>query len=140
MTDPTAPLAVPEGFQAVPAAPVLAMVRFQVPDVAAAEFAVGADGSLAALASARGFRGGRLVRAVDDPEAWVLVTEWDGPGAWRRALGGFELRQLLTPLLGWALDAPGAFEILVDRDGPGDAVRRHESALAPDAATATPGH
>jgi hypothetical protein len=116
------------------------MVRFQVPERVVDEYVAGAEGSLGALARARGFQGGRLVRAVDDPDAWVLVTEWDGPGAWRRALGGFEVRQLLSPLLGWALDAPGAFEILVDQTGPGDAVRRHGSSLAPDAATATPGH
>ncbi|WP_232303989.1 antibiotic biosynthesis monooxygenase [Pseudofrankia sp. DC12] len=138
MTDPAAP-AVPDRFHALPAAPVLAMVRFQVPDASFGVFAGGAEATLAALAQARGFQGGRLARAVDDPDAWVLVTQWDGPGAWRRALGGFEVRQLLAPLLGWALDAPGAFEILVDRGGPGDAVRRHESSLAPDAATAAPG-
>lgn len=140
MTDPTGRPATPDNFQIPPAAPVLAMVRFQVPDAVLGEFVTGAEGTLAALARARGFHSGRLARAVDDPDAWVLVTEWDGPGAWRRALGGFEVRQQLSPLLGWALDAPGAFEILVEQAGPGDAVRRHGSSLAPDAATATPGH
>jgi hypothetical protein len=113
-----------------PAAPVLAVVRFQVPDDAAGAFAAGAERVLAALCGAAGFRAGRLARAVDDPGAWTLVTEWDGPGTWRRALGGFDVRLELAPLLAWALDAPGAFEVLVAHDGPGQPARRHGSALA----------
>jgi hypothetical protein len=70
----------------------------------------------------------------------VLVTEWDGPGAWRRALGGFDVKMELTPLLAHAVDAPGAFEVLVGQDGPAAPLRHHGSALAPDAATAAPGH
>jgi hypothetical protein len=136
------------------AAPVLALVRFRLsaptdedgasggqPAAAAAgaEFAAAAERALAAFTRSVGFRSGRLARAVDDPDAWVLATEWDGPGAWRRALGGFDVRCELTPLLVHAIDAPGAFEVLVGQDGPTAPPSRHGSALAPDAATAGPG-
>jgi hypothetical protein len=122
------------------AAPVLAMVRFEVPEDAGAAFAAGAERALAALAAAPGYRAGRLARAVDEPGHWALVTEWAGPGAWRRALGGFEARQALAPLLGWAVDAPGAFEVLLGQDSPTAPPTRYGSARAADAATAAPGH
>ncbi|WP_083418234.1 antibiotic biosynthesis monooxygenase family protein [Pseudofrankia sp. BMG5.36] len=127
------------------AAPVLAIVRFRLPagsgeTAMAGEFAAGADRALTALGQADGYRAGRLARAVDDPDEWVLVTEWDGPGAWRRALGRFDVKIELTPLLVHAVDAPGAFEVLVGQDSPAAASRRYGSALAPDAATAAPGH
>ncbi|MBX6390879.1 MAG: antibiotic biosynthesis monooxygenase [Frankia sp.] len=128
---------------------MLAIVRFRLPadqaegteraDAAAAGFAAGAERALAALAQAAGYRAGRLARAVDDPAEWVLVTEWAGPGAWRRALSRFDVRVELTPLLAHAVDAPGAFEVLVGQDGPDGATHRHGSSLASDAATAAPG-
>jgi len=130
-------------------APVVAMLRFRLPAGAvgpagasgpASGFAAGAERALAALGRAAGYRAGRLGRAVDAPDEWVLVTEWDGPGAWRRALGGFDVKMELTPLLAHAVDAPGAFEVLVGQDGPAAPLRHHGSALAPDAATAAPGH
>ncbi|WP_238438126.1 antibiotic biosynthesis monooxygenase, partial [Frankia nepalensis] len=130
-------------------APVLAMVRFRLPAASGetagpaarlvTEFAAGAERALAALGQAAGYRSGRLARAMDDPAEWVLVTEWDGPGAWRRALGRFDVKLELTPLLVHAVDVPGAFEVLVGQDSPAAAPRRHGSALAPDAATAAPG-
>jgi hypothetical protein len=121
---------------------VLAIVRFRLAGGAAAaeEFAAGADRALLALAQADGYRAGRLARAVDDPDEWVLVTEWAGPGAWRRALGRFDVKMELTPLLACAVDVPGAFEVLVSQDGPGATPRRFGSARAADAATAAPGH
>jgi hypothetical protein len=122
------------------AAPVLAMVRFRLPDGPTGDFLDGAERALSALSQGAGYRSGRIARAIDDPGEWVLVTEWDGPGFWRRALGRFDVKMELTPLLTHAVDAPGAFEVLVDHDGPDMSPRRHGSALAPDAATATPGH
>ena len=128
-------------------APVVAMLRFRLAGASGlggaagsdAGFAAGAERALAALGRAAGYRSGRLARAVDDPDEWVLVTEWDGPGAWRRALGGFDVKMELTPLLAHAVDAPDAFEVLVGQDGPAAPLRHHGSGLAPDAATAAPG-
>ncbi|MCL9796596.1 peptidoglycan-binding protein, partial [Frankia sp. AgKG'84/4] len=91
--------------------------------------------ALDALAVARGFRSGRLARALDAPESWLLITEWDGPGPWRRALSSFEVRRTLTPLLAHAVDAPGAFEILA---AVGPAAGTFSSDRAADADTAAP--
>ncbi|MEX5631828.1 antibiotic biosynthesis monooxygenase family protein [Parafrankia sp. FMc2] len=121
-----------------PGAPVVAVLRFDVPEPERAGFAAAGERVLAALAAQRGFRSGRVGRSVDEPAAWLLVTEWSGPGAWRRALSGFDVRCELTPLLGWAQDAPGAFEVLHERETGGPALS-HGSARAPDADTAAPG-
>jgi heme oxygenase (mycobilin-producing) len=40
------------------------------------------------------------------------VTEWESVGAYRRALGGFEVKVRATPLLALSVDAPSAFETL----------------------------
>ena len=55
---------------------------------------------------------GRVGRAADDPTAWVLVTEWVGVGACRRALSAYEVKLKATPLLAQAADEPSAYEIL----------------------------
>ena len=68
--------------------------------------------AVAALAARPGFRyAPGSVRRPDDPARWVLVSEWDGVGAWRRALSAFEVRVEAVPLLALAEDEPGAFEV-----------------------------
>ncbi|WP_050795744.1 antibiotic biosynthesis monooxygenase [Parafrankia sp. EUN1f] len=119
-------------------APVVAVLRFEVPEAAWSDFAAAGERVVAALAAQRGFRTARLGRSADEPGAWLLVTEWAGPGAWRRALSAFDVRCELTPTLVWAQDAPGAFEVLYERDADGPAYS-HGSALAPDAAVIAPG-
>jgi hypothetical protein len=79
-----------------------------------ADFAERAQAALAALAERPGYQRGTLGRSTDDPDAWVLLTEWENVGSYRRALGGYEVKVQATPLLGSALDVPGAFEILLD--------------------------
>ncbi|WP_462187702.1 MULTISPECIES: antibiotic biosynthesis monooxygenase [unclassified Frankia] len=123
-------------------APVVAQIAFAVPGDASpggAGFAAAARPALDALARAPGFRGGRIAQAPDEPGSWLMTTEWDGPGAWRRALSAFEVRYALTPLLVFAVDGPGTFEVLVSVDGPGGSARTHRSDRAPDAGTAAPG-
>ena len=66
-----------------------------------------------------GFRRGHAGRAVDDPAEWVLVSEWDGVGAYRRALGTYEVKLAATPLLAQARDDAGAFEELVTAEPDG---------------------
>ena len=92
--------------------------------------------------------------SVDDPAEWVLVSEWDGVGAYRRALGAYEVKLAATPLLAQARDEAGAFEELVtrrsvrhQRDGgerPGRGRRRRRPAgsrtpIRPGAADPYPG-
>lgn len=50
------------------------------------------------LAGRAGFRWGRAGESVEDDTA-VLVTEWDGAGFWRRAVGAAELRAQTVPYL-----------------------------------------
>jgi hypothetical protein len=115
---------------------VVAQIAFVLPPAAAAGFPSAARAALDALAQAAGFRAGRLARALDAPESWLLSTEWDGPGPWRRALSSFEVRRTLTPLLVHAVDAPGAFEVLA---AAGPAAGTYRSDRAADADTAAPG-
>lgn len=77
-------------------------------------FAARAEDALAALAARPGYLRGSLSRSMDDPADWLLLTEWESVGAYRRALGGFEVKMTATPLLAQALDLPGGFETLLD--------------------------
>lgn len=78
------------------------------------DFAQRAQSALAALAVRPGYLRGTLGRSTDDPAAWLLLTEWENVGSYRRALGGYEVKLHATPLLASALDIPGGFESLLD--------------------------
>lgn len=91
---------------------MLVVTRFTVRSADSAAFADQAAAALAALADCPGYRRGSLGQAADDPAGWVLVTEWDGVGAYRRALSRYEVKITATPLLALAHDEPSAFEVL----------------------------
>jgi Antibiotic biosynthesis monooxygenase len=91
---------------------VLVVTRFTVDAAGAPDFAERAAVALAALADCPGYRRGTLGQAADDPAGWVLVTEWDGVGAYRRALSRYQVKVAATPLLAQAHDEPSAFEVL----------------------------
>ena len=116
---------------------MLVVTRFAV-GLADADFPERARAALAALAARPGFRRGHAGPAVDDPAEWVLVSEWDGVGAYRRALSAYEVRVHATPLLARARDEPGAYEVLVAADGD-QLTGTAASDRAPDAATTGPG-
>lgn len=80
-----------------------------------------AHAALAALAASPGYVRGELTRALDDPEHWCLVTEWQNVGSYRRALGRFEVKVTATPLLAESLMEPSAYETLAAA-APGSAV------------------
>lgn len=100
---------------------MLVLNRFVVSPDAHEPFAERAHAALAALAASTGYLSGRLTRALDDPAHWTLVTEWESVGAYRRALGGFDVKVHATPLLSESLDQPSAFETLASA-GPGEQV------------------
>lgn len=100
---------------------MLVLNRFIIPADEQDAFAERAHAALAALAERPGYRSGRLTRALDDPAHWTLVTEWESVGAYRRALGGFDVKVHATPLLSRSVDAPSAFETLASAE-PGGAV------------------
>jgi heme oxygenase (mycobilin-producing) len=83
------------------------------------EFREQAAGALRAFAERPGYLGGTLGRATDDAQAWLLLTEWESVGAYRRALGSFGVK-MATPVLSRALDQPSAFEELLRIDAAGE--------------------
>jgi hypothetical protein len=99
---------------------VIAITRYRVPGPEADGFAEQMTAVLDALSASPGYRSGRLARTVDDPDLWALVTEWDGAGFYRRALGDYDVRLRFIPLAAMAVDEPGAYEIVASRPASGE--------------------
>jgi heme oxygenase (mycobilin-producing) len=89
-----------------------------------ADFPERARTALAALAARPGYLRGTLGRSTDDPAAWLLLTEWENVGSYRRALSAYEVKLHMTPLLATALDLPAGFETLLDVAPGGGSVAR----------------
>jgi heme oxygenase (mycobilin-producing) len=92
-------------------------------------FAERAQDALAALAARPGYLRGTIGRSTDEADAWLLVTEWENVGSYRRALGNYDVKLRATPLLGEAIDLPSSFEALADVAAGGDRTV-HSSDLA----------
>jgi quinol monooxygenase YgiN len=92
---------------------VIALTHFAVPDDGG-EFELRAQAALAALAARPGYLRGTLGRSTDDPTAWLMLTEWQNVGSYRRALGAYEVKLHATPLMASARDIPSGFESLLD--------------------------
>jgi heme oxygenase (mycobilin-producing) len=116
---------------------VLVVNRFRIGADEVADFTDRASQALAALAARPGYVRGELGRAYDDPAHWTLVTEWASVGAYRRALGGYDVKVQATPLLSQSLDEPSAFEILARAD-PAGAVTMTVSDRAPESGHTVP--
>ena len=93
------------------------------------DFRTRAGAALAALGARPGYVRGRLGRAYDEPGQWMLITEWESVGAYRRALSAYDVKVNATPLLAQSQDEASAFEILGEA-GPGGPVTYTESDLA----------
>ncbi len=93
-----------------------------MPDAEAGTFLPRAQAALAAFAARPGYVRGRIGRAADDPTQWVLTTEWEGVGAYRRSLGSYDVKVDAAPLLSAGRDEPSAFEVLHADDGTATAV------------------
>lgn len=91
---------------------IVAIALRQPADLDDAAFQTQAETVLSALAGRVGYRRGSIGRAPDDDAAWLLLTEWESVGAYRRALGGFEVKLTMTPFMAYAVDQPSAFEEL----------------------------
>jgi quinol monooxygenase YgiN len=89
---------------------VIVVNRFRVPEKDTQEFRGQLEHARQVLAAQRGYVAGRIGRNVDDPELWLLTTEWEGPGAYRRALSTYDVKLAAVPTLARALDEPGAYE------------------------------
>jgi quinol monooxygenase YgiN len=84
--------------------------RFRVPEAEAEAFRAELAAALEPLTQQRGHLTGRIGHNVDDPELWVLVTEWDSVGSYRRALSSYDVKVGTVPTLSRAIDEPGAYE------------------------------
>jgi heme oxygenase (mycobilin-producing) len=102
---------------------VLVVLRFEAADDA---FLARARDALELLAARPGFQRGQISRAYDQPDLWCLVTEWESVGAYRRAIGSYEVKAGATALLSQAMPEPSAFEPLATAD-PGAPVRLRDS-------------
>lgn len=113
---------------------MLAITRYRVPADETASFLDRARTALQALAARPGHQWGAVGRSTDDPSLWLLSTRWDSVGAYRRALGAYEVKLHAHPLMYLAVDEPSAFEELLTSDAAGE-VAEHASDRAPDADT-----
>lgn len=102
---------------------MLAVTRCQVPTGHHAVFHAAAQDALTALAARPGFRRGHVGRAMDDETQWVLSSEWEGVGAYRRGLASYDVRIALAPLMAYVLSEPGAYDVVARVDAePGTAL------------------
>ena len=92
------------------------MTRFAVPEGEASAFRAGLSELLALLAKQPGFVRGRVGRALDEQNHWVLTTEWDEVGSYRRGLGAYEVKLTSPPLMAWSVPEPSAFEVVAQQD------------------------
>lgn len=91
--------------------------RFKVPAAEQDVFREALAQAQAALAARDGFVNGTIGRNLDDPELWLLTTEWDNVGAYRRALSSYDVKLAAVPTLSRAIDEPSAYEaVLPDTD------------------------
>lgn len=91
---------------------MLVVTRFDVAEGDAPSFLPRARAALEAFAARPGYVRGRIGRAADDASAWVLTTEWDGVGSYRRSLSAYEVKVNAAPLLALGRDEASAFELL----------------------------
>jgi hypothetical protein len=94
---------------------VLVVTRLRTPssDAAAeADLRAGLLRALDILAAKPGYVGGEVGRNVDDPGLWVISTRWENVGSYRRALGSYESKMHVQPLMVHAVDEPSAYEVV----------------------------
>jgi heme-degrading monooxygenase HmoA len=94
---------------------VIVVNRFRVPEAEAEAFRADLAAALEPLAQQRGHVSGRIGHNVDDPELWVLVTEWDSVGSYRRALSSYDVKMTAPEALAHAVQEPSAYEVLASR-------------------------
>ncbi|MDO4784235.1 MAG: antibiotic biosynthesis monooxygenase family protein [Propionibacteriaceae bacterium] len=83
------------------------VIRFEAED--AASFRASAEPVVAYWRGREGCLEVELVRNLDDPGLWAILSRWRDVGSYRRSFSGFEAKLILTPLLGRAVDEPTAY-------------------------------
>lgn len=88
---------------------MLAFNRFRVPEAGVASFRERAETAVGFFRSRPGCLDAQVVRNLDEPDLWAIVSRWENVGAYRRSFNGYEAKFVLVSLLSEALDEPGAF-------------------------------
>ena len=101
--------------------PLVVVTRYVVPEAEASSFRERGRAALDALRARPGCRRGHLGRSIDDPTRWLLQTEWESTGAYRRALSAYDVKVEAWPVLGRAVDEPSAYETLEPGERANDA-------------------
>jgi heme oxygenase (mycobilin-producing) len=93
---------------------VLAVIRLRPPaDVVAAEsFPADVRAAIDALTARPGHVSTRLARAIEDPACWVLVSEWENVGSYRRAIGSYDFKLASPAFMAAAVSEPSAYEVV----------------------------
>ena len=90
--------------------PMIAIARFEQPLSQATDFRAELEAVKAVLAEAPGFITGTVGQNLDQPTLWVLTTEWQNVGSYRRALSSTRAKLEAIPVLARAIDEPWAYE------------------------------
>lgn len=88
---------------------MIAISRFAVAPSSAATFRADAEVAVAQFSASAGCLRAELVRNLDDPTLWAIVTSWAQVGDYRRAFNGTPAKMALIPLLSQAIDEPSAY-------------------------------
>lgn len=89
---------------------MIAIARFELPLAQAEKFRGELETVRDVLAEAKGFLSGTVGQNLDEPTLWVLTTEWENVGSYRRALSSTRAKLEAIPVLARAIDEPGAYE------------------------------
>ena len=89
---------------------MIAIARFEQALSQAVDFRAELESVREVLAEAAGFISGTIGQNLDQPTLWVLTTEWENVGSYRRALSSTRAKLEAIPVLARAIDEPGAYE------------------------------
>ncbi len=90
---------------------MLAVTRCAVPLPDHPGFLLSARTALEVLAIRPGYLRGRVGQSGDDPDDWVLATEWAGVGPYRRGLSAYDVKVALAPLMAFVVNEPSGYEV-----------------------------
>lgn len=89
---------------------MIAIARFELPLAEGEKFRAELAAVRDVLAQATGYISGVVGQNLDEPTLWVLTTEWQNVGSYRRALSSTRAKLEAIPVLARAIDEPGAYE------------------------------
>ena len=89
---------------------MIAIARFELSLAEGEKFRAELEAVCDVLAQATGFISGVVGQNLDEPTLWVLTTEWQNVGSYRRALSSTRAKLEAIPVLARAIDEPGAYE------------------------------